>query len=467
MKLATWNIQGLGQYGKWTRLWRWIIRHQLDMVAIQEHKKHDHAGMLLYTKDFQLCYNGIKNNYSGCLFIVRRDIQYTVMFDDPHGRFIALHLMLHGVSFVCINVYAPNSPAEGIKTWKRLLQSILQCMPLSMWRDARILLCGDFNMVDIQADCTTTSSFVSVQEKETWQQILDVLSCMDLWGFIGGHTIQYTFHSRLHKSAMSRLDRCYYSHVYTLNNASAMWIDATMLHFDHNPLLINLCDSHWEMNIPVNLRKIPLRLNHAWLQTSFFKSKVHSLIQQVISLEFPACMKWESLVVGMQEVIRECGKYFTVTLAKAKVEAERVIFCMTEKVDSRFLLSEGEYMQLCDAYRCLQVIENNAIQSSKIRARCSEVNDLHASFKCFFDRAKRLKDTITMLEVDGSTFRDGSIAIVCTQHFQNSFAPSFKTDDARFSSLPEALAFTPHILDARMAEACEKGITEEEVFMAY
>ncbi|KAH7443792.1 hypothetical protein KP509_02G051000 [Ceratopteris richardii] len=94
MKLATSNIQGLGQYGKWTRLWRWIVRHQLDLPAIQEHKKHDHAGVLLHTKHFQLRYNAIKNNYSGCLFIVRKDIQCTIMFDDPHGRVIALHLVV-------------------------------------------------------------------------------------------------------------------------------------------------------------------------------------------------------------------------------------------------------------------------------------------------------------------------------------------------------------------------------------
>ncbi|KAH7373372.1 hypothetical protein KP509_17G052100 [Ceratopteris richardii] len=425
--------------------------------------------MLLHTKDFQLRYNGIKNNYSGCLFIVRKDIQFTVMFDDPHGRFIALHLTLHGISFVYINVYAPNSPTERIKTWKLLLQSILQCMHLTLWRDARFLLCGDFNMVDIQGDCKTTSSLISVWERETSQQILDLLNYTNLWGITGGHTIRYTFHSRSHKSAMSRMDRCYFSHVYSLSNASAMWIDATMLLSDHNPLLINLCDSHWEVNIPKNLRKIPLRLNHAWIQTSVFKSKVHNLIQQVLSLEFPACMKWETLVVSMQEVIRECGKYFTVTLAKPRVEAKRMVFYMTEKVNSRLILSEAEYMQLCDAYRCLQVIENNAIQSSKVRARYSEVNDLHASSKCFFDflRAKRLKDTITMLEVDGLTFRDGkSIATVCTQHFQDLFAAPFKTDDVWFSSLQDALAFTPQILDTCMAVACEKGIIEEEVFIA-
>ncbi|KAH7285107.1 hypothetical protein KP509_33G013200 [Ceratopteris richardii] len=268
---------------------------------------------------------------------------------------------------------------------------------------------------------------------------------------------------------MSRLDRCCYSHVYTLNLASSIWIDATMLLSDHNPLLINFRDLHWESNIPNNLHKIPLRLNHAWLQTSLFKSKVDILIQQVLYLEISTCMKWEFLLAGLQEVIRECGKYFAITLTKAKVEAERMIFCITEKVDSRHLLSETEYMRLCDAYRCLHLIENNAIQSSKVRTTCTEVNDLHANSKCFFDllRAKHLKDVITALEVDGSTLQDGnSISAICTQHFQNLFAASFKTHDAWFSSLQDALAFTPQVLDSYMADAYEKEITEEEVFKA-
>ncbi|KAH7302405.1 hypothetical protein KP509_23G070800 [Ceratopteris richardii] len=180
-------------------------------------------------------------------------------------------------------------------------------------------------------------------------------------------------------------------------------------------------------------------------------------------------MKWEALVVGMQGVIRDCGKYFTVTLTKAKVEAERMILLMTEKVDSGQLLSEAEYMQLCDAYRCLQLIENNAIQSSKVKSRCMEVNDLHANSKCFFDllRAKRLRGTITMLETDGLTLRDSnSITAMCTQHYQNLFVFAYKTDDAWFSSLHDSLAFTPHALDSHMAVTCEKWIIEEEVFLA-
>ncbi|KAH7298150.1 hypothetical protein KP509_25G029200 [Ceratopteris richardii] len=212
MKLATWNIQGLGQYGKWTRLWRWIIRHQLDVVAIQEHKKDDHGRMLLHTRDFQMCYNGLKYGYSGCLFIIRRDIPHQVLFDDLQGRFLIIHILMHEISYICINVYALNSPAER----------------LQLWENARIVMSGDFNMVEMDTDCTTTPSLISSREKWLWNEILDSLNCKDLWGFIGGHSNRYTFHSRSHKRAMSRLDRCYYSHISTLSPASKMWVDATI-----------------------------------------------------------------------------------------------------------------------------------------------------------------------------------------------------------------------------------------------
>ncbi|KAH7415894.1 hypothetical protein KP509_14G064500 [Ceratopteris richardii] len=106
--------------------------------------------------------------------------------------------------------------------------------------DARILLCGDFNMVDFEKDCTTASSVISSQENMVWREILDMLMCKDLWGYIGGHTLRSTYHSRSHKKAMSRLDRCYYSHVPALSEASKMWVDATVLLSDHNPLVISL-----------------------------------------------------------------------------------------------------------------------------------------------------------------------------------------------------------------------------------
>ncbi|KAH7440267.1 hypothetical protein KP509_04G099100 [Ceratopteris richardii] len=213
MHVSTWNIQGLGQYGKWTRLWRWIIRHQLDLVAIQEHKKHDHARMLMHIRDFQLRYNGLKNGYSGCLFIIKKDIPYQVLFNDPQGRFLIIHLLLHEVSYICINVYAPNSPRERAKTWESILQAVRSCEQLELWENARIVMCGDFNMVEIDVDCTTAPFLISSQKKWLWNEILDSLDCKDLWGYIGGHTLRYTFYSRSHRKAMSRLDRCYYSHI--------------------------------------------------------------------------------------------------------------------------------------------------------------------------------------------------------------------------------------------------------------
>ncbi|KAH7424374.1 hypothetical protein KP509_11G005000 [Ceratopteris richardii] len=99
----------------------------------------------------------------------------------------------------------------------------------------------------------------------------------------------------------------------------------------------------------------------------------------------------------------------------------------------------------------------------------AEVTDHHANSRCFFDflRAKHLKLQISMLETDGGTLRDGnSIAAYCTEHFRNLFASSFKCDEAWFTIVQELLAFTPRPLDSHMAAACEKTISEEEVFMA-
>ncbi|KAH7423061.1 hypothetical protein KP509_12G037700 [Ceratopteris richardii] len=268
---------------------------------------------------------------------------------------------------------------------------------------------------------------------------------------------------------MSRLDRCYYSHVSTLNAASTIWVDAIMLLSDHNPILISFCESDWNSSILDKLGRSPLRLNHSWLQTSLFRARVEKLIQQALALKSSACMKWEFLVIHIQDVIRECGKYFANILRTSRVGAEHLIVLMSEKVDSGELLSENDYARLCDAYRCLHLIESNAIQSSKVRARCTEVNDLHANSECFFDflRTKRAKSTISLLQFDGQTLRDGnSIADACTQHFGKLFAATYAMGDAWFSSLQESLAHTPHVLDSRTADICEKPIREEEVFLA-
>ncbi|KAH6558348.1 hypothetical protein KP509_1Z068400 [Ceratopteris richardii] len=324
-------------------------------------------------------------------------------------------------------------------------------------------------MVDSEMDCTTPSYVISSQESVVWSGILDMLRCKDMWGYIGGHTLRYTYHSRSHKKAMSRLDRCYYSHVYELSAASKMWVDATVLLSDHNPLLVSLREVGWNLCTPFSLPRIPLRINHSWMQTLPFKSKVQSLIQHVLLLKVSACMKWEFLVTKLREVIRDCGKTFSRILNSTKFEAQHLISLLSEKVDSGQQLSEEEYAHLCKAHKCLEVIENQAIQSSKVRARCTEVNDWHANSKCFFDylRVKRLKDVISHLGVDGSAINDGNpIATFCSQHFRKLFAASYKSDDAWFQALHESLRHTPRLLDAQMADACEKSMSEEEVFMA-
>ncbi|KAH7287601.1 hypothetical protein KP509_32G064700 [Ceratopteris richardii] len=84
-----------------------------------------------------------------------------------------------------------------------------------------------------------------------------------------------------------------------------------------------------------------------------------------------------------------------------------------------------------------------------------------------FPSFKRLKDVISRLEVDGLTINDGgSIAAFCSEHFRKLFAASYKSDDAWFQALHESLQHTPPLLDSQMADACEKSMSEEEVFMA-
>ncbi|KAH7421207.1 hypothetical protein KP509_13G045600 [Ceratopteris richardii] len=310
---------------------------------------------------------------------------------------------------------------------------------------------------------------MSSQESASWNEILSMLNCKDLWGHIGGHTLRYTFHSRSHRKAMSRLDRCYYSHVHALKATSKMWIDATVLLSDHNPLLVSLEEVDWNSCIPRNLSRIPLRVNHLWMHTYLFKSKVQDLIHHVLSLKVSACMKWEYFIEKLQDVIRDCGKFFSKVLHSAKCEAQQLICNMTEKVDAGIMLSDNEYIHLCKAYKCLELIENQAMQSSKVKARCTEVNDLHANSKYFFDflRAKRSKDMISplhLLHLDGSVINDGSsIEATCSEHFKKLFGASYKSDEPWFDALHESLMYTPQNVDSHMAAPCEKKCTEEEI----
>ena len=48
MKVVTYNVQGFNNPNKLKALWKWIHENDVDIICLQEHKKHDCINKILH-----------------------------------------------------------------------------------------------------------------------------------------------------------------------------------------------------------------------------------------------------------------------------------------------------------------------------------------------------------------------------------------------------------------------------------
>ncbi|KAH7284150.1 hypothetical protein KP509_34G041600 [Ceratopteris richardii] len=105
------------------------------------------------------------------------------------------------------------------------------------------------------------------------------------------------------------------------DNAKAM-VDAICLLCDHKPFSVLFYDFDWHRIVLETLKKIPLHVNNVWLKSPFFRHKMTTLLDEIQGKSYSACLKWEFLIISMQDIIRECGTHYgrVVILARKKAE---------------------------------------------------------------------------------------------------------------------------------------------------
>ena len=72
MKIATWNVRGLRSRFTMHEVWRIVLSEQWDVLCAIEHKDHRNAGLISYSKDYTLCYDGdVHGDYSWIVLFIR------------------------------------------------------------------------------------------------------------------------------------------------------------------------------------------------------------------------------------------------------------------------------------------------------------------------------------------------------------------------------------------------------------
>lgn len=201
MKLATYNVKGINNPDKYKALWKWILREDYDVVCLEEHKLHHHAGLVSHCHQYTLFFGGIAKGYSGTLTMIKNSFQPQVCINHPSGRGLFINIVWECTSLTIGNIYGFNSAAPRTLFWEWMGEIVLE-VPSG-------LLCGDFNMVESTVDSATNAGIMQTGEAIVWADTANKLNLQDLWLLHQPQGPGYTFHSVSHTRAWSRLERVY------------------------------------------------------------------------------------------------------------------------------------------------------------------------------------------------------------------------------------------------------------------
>ena len=81
------------------------MRHQPDVICLQEHNQHAMAGDVSYFGGYDIFYSG-GSDYSGIAMLVTHDLQHQVSCNDPLGRLMVMQMNIHGDIHEIAAVYA-------------------------------------------------------------------------------------------------------------------------------------------------------------------------------------------------------------------------------------------------------------------------------------------------------------------------------------------------------------------------
>lgn len=141
ISIGTWNIKGLNSPQKRQKMWKYVIDHHLDVVALQEnHLARDDEARLKH-KLYPLVYKSsaaTKHRGVALLFGAALHFQPLDVLSDRDRRWIMVKGRAKGTTCPFISVYAPNTgQTQFLRVFLAKLQNFVE---------GQVILLGDFNL---------------------------------------------------------------------------------------------------------------------------------------------------------------------------------------------------------------------------------------------------------------------------------------------------------------------------------
>lgn len=175
LRLATWNVNGLGDKIKRSIVLQYIHRHQFDLLLLQETHLKGNSCAALDRKGYKMiAHSGFTTSSRGTGILLHKSCPYVIqqIWTDPHGRFAAWSGQWEGRVLNVVSVYAPPGLQRLALTD---IGKLLLDLPVGT-----LIVGGDFNLVlDDLLDRAPPKPGPS--PTTPLRQFTDALGLVDIW----------------------------------------------------------------------------------------------------------------------------------------------------------------------------------------------------------------------------------------------------------------------------------------------
>ena len=374
IKCLTLNVRGMKDNKKRRELFYWLRKQQHDVILLQETHCHSKKLEYCWTREWdgQSVWSLGTHNSKGVAILFNRNHLYdfSTVFKDPNGRFIAIDLNLDDNQIRLLNVYGPNTINERIEFYDNHVSHFLDT-------DSSKIVGGDFNCTlnpSIDRLNTHTRIRQSLEDggSKSIENILNKYDLEDVWRRRNPDNIKFTWKNS-GKHQASRID--YWLISRSLDSCMKATDIIECPFSDHDAVLIYI-----NMN-EIKRGKGYWKMSNDVIQSSFFKQKFDVFWndwKETLHRSENLISWWDLTKIKIKQLTIWCSKEIAM---EKSFKINEIDFML-----SKTTLNEQERDNLLKEKKT--IFENRA-EGAKIRSRVNWFEQGETSSKYFHNLEKR------------------------------------------------------------------------------
>ena len=202
VNFATYNVRGLSDWSKCSKVFKFIRDNVFDVVFLQETHSNKKCEKL-WKSQFggQIFYSHRTTAARGCAILIKRHVKTVVhkVVKDNEGRFIILDLTVRNTRMIICNIYAPNE--DKIEFFIDVFAQI------ESFENGKVIIGGDFNTTLMEIDKKGGNEECCHPKCSMFiRNYMENRGLLDIWRQRNKELRRFTWHRKNPKIVFERLD---------------------------------------------------------------------------------------------------------------------------------------------------------------------------------------------------------------------------------------------------------------------